>query len=837
MTIDLSISSKSTVEKRVVANTGLLLGTKILSVFLGLGSLWLAAKFLTPAELGVIFFLHAYMLFFSEVMTFNPWQSIIRFGTDDIKDNDANALALLLNFSLKIDFFSALIAFALSLAVFQLFILIGHKFPLSLLGDELYDLEKLGGLAALYCLLIPLRQRGTSIGVFRLFDKFNILAVQGLVMPAIRLIGAVVAAKTGAGFYGFLLAWFIASLAAYLFFPLMVFIELKGRNLVGPTLRAKASLRSPRKGLWAFMVKSKIDAILDAAHIHLPVLLVMGVFGSTWVAVYRIAEEAAKLLSEGFKLLDQVIYPELARMVSLGESAKIGKLVVRAAAFLLTFGLVVSTIVHFAGPSMLKAIFSEAYMEAAPLASLLLFAAAFTGITAPLYPVLYAADRPERAIYTRGSGVIIYILSFFFFAALIGRMAPGIAAILGNLMAVIIAVYLTKRTLKRAVRREQEASMPQSEAAAPTPTSRLKLIGQSEAKLWGLSLADWQARAFKKAGIVTGNAPRAVSIGIEWVLSSAVAKAFAARPNTALIVDGKIIGVHAEDTSKAEDYIGCSAADVADTGLVPVTVNDLDDGYNKALRKTEPPYALNISQTPPAAIMKRQYASSYKGITDFVTKWFWPIPAFYFTRLCAAMRLTPNMVTTVSFIFMLIALYYFWQGQWALGFITGWFMTFLDTVDGKLARTTMTYSWWGNIYDHGIDLIHPPFWYAAWFVGLGGQLFVGNSLDDPLFFALIAILVGYVVDRLVEGIFLWQHGFHIHVWTKINSAMRFVIARRNPNMFIFMIAIMLMPWLPKAGEWGFVLVAIWTWICIFFNVMTVLLGTFAKAPLKSWMNS
>ena len=132
--------------------------------------------------------------------------------------------------------------------------------------------------------------------------------------------------------------------------------------------------------------------------------------------------------------------------------------------------------------------------------------------------------------------------------------------------------------------------------------------------------------------------------------------------------------------------------------------------------------------------------------------------------------------------------------------------------------------------------MHPPFWYAAWFVGLGGQLFVGNGLEDPLFFALCAILVGYVVDRLVEGVFLYQHGFHIHVWTRLNSAMRFIIARRNPNMFIFMVAIMLTPWLPKAGEWGFIFIAIWTWLCIAFNVITVLIGMSAKAPLKSWMN-
>ena len=42
----------------------------------------------------------------------------------------------------------------------------------------------------------------------------------------------------------------------------------------------------------------------------------------------------------------------------------------------------------------------------------------------------------------------------------------------------------------------------------------------------------------------------------------------------------------------------------------------------------------------------------------------------------------------------------------------------LDTVDGKLARCTITSSKIGEAIDHGIDLVHPPFWWWAWGVGL-----------------------------------------------------------------------------------------------------------------------
>lgn len=366
---------------------------------------------------------------------------------------------------------------------------------------------------------------------------------------------------------------------------------------------------------------------------------------------------------------------------------------------------------------------------------------------------------------------------------------------------------------------------------------KLNLIGESSAKIWGLSIQEWQERAFKKAGASQDkNTAQQVHMAVEWVLSSALMKAFVTGGKMALISGDKIIGINGVSEDVAKSLIGEKVSKLEGTDIRPAYPNDLDDGYNKALRKNEPPYALNIDEASIVDIQRRQFASSYKGITDFVTKWFWPLPAFYVTRACAALRLTPNMVTTASLICTLAAMYYFWQGQWFLGFLTGWLMTFLDTVDGKLARTTMTYSWWGNIYDHGIDLVHPPFWYFAWFVGLGGIFQWTEIFSNPLTLGISSICFAYVLDRFIEGVFMRQHGFHIHVWTKANSALRFFIARRNPNMFIFMIAIALTPIWPKAGHWGLYLVAIWVWICISCNFVSLIAGMLAPRPLKSWMD-
>jgi len=368
----------------------------------------------------------------------------------------------------------------------------------------------------------------------------------------------------------------------------------------------------------------------------------------------------------------------------------------------------------------------------------------------------------------------------------------------------------------------------------------VRFIGNPQSKLWGLGLMEWQARAFKKFGMPQAQSDEAAShiFDAHYVLSNNLLKAFVNSEATALVQDGIIIGVSGGSAA----LIGQSADSLKtnmEEGTSPLRAarpEDLVSSYDKALRKSEQPYALDSRKVAVEKIMKEQFAGSYKGITDFVTKFIWPLPAFYVTRLCANLRLTPNMVTTIGLFLMFVALYYFWQGQWALGFITGWLMTFLDTVDGKLARTTMTFSAWGNIYDHGIDLIHPPFWYWAWFIGLGGVFAWPNFTADPMSFALIAILAGYVVDRIIEGIFIAQHGFHIHVWRPINSALRFIIARRNPNMFIFMSGIMLMGIWPQAGRWGFYTVAIWTWLCIAFNIGVVIIGSFKRGKIQSWMD-
>ncbi|MEM1087633.1 MAG: CDP-alcohol phosphatidyltransferase family protein, partial [Pseudomonadota bacterium] len=260
-------------------------------------------------------------------------------------------------------------------------------------------------------------------------------------------------------------------------------------------------------------------------------------------------------------------------------------------------------------------------------------------------------------------------------------------------------------------------------------TPSVRLVGELPVKLWGLSLDQWQRRTWKKLGASEVSPEGRFCIGSDWVLSPALAKKLLTTPGAVLIVkdDGldqeRIAAVHTsgvtfDDSASLVNTLNPDWDTLKKTGFMPGYMEDFVGDYDKALRKREAPYALSLFQATPAQIERRLFKGSYKGVTDLVTKYVWPEPALHVTRLCATLRLTPNMVTTASLVLVCLAFYYFWTGAWVPGIIAGWAMTFLDTVDGKLARTTMTYSAWGNIYDHGIDLIHPPFWYWAIYMGL-----------------------------------------------------------------------------------------------------------------------
>lgn len=446
--MDLSVVCTRTVGNRIASNAGLLFGAKALGAVLGVITLIVTAQALdSQAEFGIIIFLHAYMIFFAEMMTFQPWQSIIRFGSDDAEAEDGESFARLVKFGAILDAVAVCLSYIAAIALFGVFVAIMKAYPDLWAGNEQVDPSKLFGLVVAYCSVVLFQQTGMSTGVLRLFDKFTGLAAAWLVMPSVRLIGVLIAAHQGWGMIGFIAVWYIGALVRNFVVIGLGLTELAKRGILTPAIKAKVNFLRPRDGLWAFSTKAYLDSSLAAGFSHLPVLLVMVVFGPVFVAVYKIAEEIAKLLSEGVKLLDQVIYPELARIVAAGKGGQILRLVTKASAVSLAAGVVLSCLAYFFAPPLVDRFLGEGYEMVPSLAVLLVFGAAIFAAVAPLYPVFYAVGKPERAIYARAAGITAYIASFIILTNWLGEIGTGWAWIVGYSVALVVVIILVWKTL------------------------------------------------------------------------------------------------------------------------------------------------------------------------------------------------------------------------------------------------------------------------------------------------------------------------------------------------------------------------------------------------------
>lgn len=450
---DLSLKSNLDLRGRMLSNTGLLGGSRLLAALMGVATLIITARVLSNnVAFGILLFVHAYMLFFAEIVSFQIWQALIRFGSDELKSKNALRLGALIKTGLVIDFIAAFVAFGLAISLFGVFLwvqsLIGYDTAVS--GPDSIDPKTLKTMIIAYCSVILFRQTNVAVGIFRLFDRFSVLAMRALVMPGIRLIGVLIASTQGWGLREFLMIWFAASLAGYLVLQIFAIRELAGRRLWPAIRRAKLCNTAEFPQLYPFLIKTNIDSTLNSVKLNFPTLAVMLVFGPVLFAVYKIAEEISRLLSRGIALFDQVLFPELSRMAADLDLRMLSKTTARAALGIGAVGFLIAAIVLIFGVELVKTAFNDSFENAPRLAVLLLVSTSLVGIATPFYSAFYVLMRPGAAIWVRVIGTLSFIILFFALADRFGLFSIGWAAIIGAAIEVVLVIVLTSWLIKKA---------------------------------------------------------------------------------------------------------------------------------------------------------------------------------------------------------------------------------------------------------------------------------------------------------------------------------------------------------------------------------------------------
>lgn len=361
----------------------------------------------------------------------------------------------------------------------------------------------------------------------------------------------------------------------------------------------------------------------------------------------------------------------------------------------------------------------------------------------------------------------------------------------------------------------------------PTTLPALALIGDNSTLLWGMTNAERLRRMARAEGLPdTPPASGArLFVNLDYVFDPVWLRHIVTLPGTVVMDGDALVMAHLTGGLGPDDIAAHRGA------LTIIDYRDKPQIYNRQLRKLDTPFIQRLTPETRREIERKSYFGAYKGVTDALTKYLWPELALWLTRIAASIGMTPNMVTAIGAALCVYATYLFAHGQYWTGMLAAFIFMVLDTVDGKLARCTITSSKWGNVADHGVDLIHPPFWWYFWGVGLGAW---GLALSDQTFLlVMIALVAGYVLQRVIEGMFIKDFGMDVHVWRRFDSQFRLITARRNPN-----IAILFFATLAGRPDIGLIAVAWWTVISLVVHAVQLVQAyaqRCAGRPIVSWM--
>ncbi len=354
-------------------------------------------------------------------------------------------------------------------------------------------------------------------------------------------------------------------------------------------------------------------------------------------------------------------------------------------------------------------------------------------------------------------------------------------------------------------------------------------VGANATRLWGLS-AGQRLRRIAAAQQLEVRADGELLVNLGFAFDPSWLKLAAEKPG--LVVTRGGIPVLANAGPDGADIRGAMERGLpCPAGGEMLAWEEAGDVGNDELRKKERPFMDRLAPETVRGLERASYFGAYKGVTDILTKYLWPEWALVLTRWAAGIGMSPNQVSMIGAALCLLATWLFHEGRYWPGLAAGLAFMVLDTVDGKLARCTITSSKIGGAIDHGIDLVHPPFWWWAWGVGLYAW---GRPLDEHVFWWTLAVIVGgYVVQRLIEGAFIARFKMHIHVWRRFDSRFRLITARRNPNMVILLASLIV-----GRPDCGLLAVAAWTLLSLAVHIVQLAQAMAARKagrPVVSWL--
>lgn len=406
---------KDRIGSRIARNVGWLAGARGFTGLLSIFYLAFASRALGPRDFGTFALVLTYGQLVANLVQFQSWKGVIRFGAIHLRKERPARLARLFGFTATLD--------AFGIVVGSIVAAVG----VPLVSNILHWSADQQVLASIFAVALLFGTGGTPSGILRLFGRFDLLAFTEGIGPTIRLFGAMAAWLTDSGIAVFLAIWAGAAIAQSVGQWLATLILHQTKLTFG--IRAFRIAIGENHRLWRFMILTNVSSSMSLFWMQLGTLAVGAVAGPVQAGGFRMAHRLSKGIANPIELVTRALYPEFARLVADNNFRILGRLLIRITCVASALAAVTVGIVAVGGKWILGSIAGPQFEFAYLFLTLLSVSTAIDLASFALEPYHIAQGRAGRILRIRLIGAVAYLGILALLLPRIGARGAAIAAI------------------------------------------------------------------------------------------------------------------------------------------------------------------------------------------------------------------------------------------------------------------------------------------------------------------------------------------------------------------------------------------------------------------------
>jgi O-antigen/teichoic acid export membrane protein len=421
--------------RTALKNAGLLSGGQLMAGLMQLATFALAARGLGLADFGLFSMLLAQVQIIVELASFKFNQAVISYGVSHFQRNDMQAFQSLIKIGLLIDVAAAVLAMIVTIIAAPL---VGAAIGWD--ADLIFN-------AQLVSLLAFANLNATPKGMLRLFGRFDLLSLLAMVTPAGRLIGVGAANALGASFTIYLIVWLIAGWLGAAVAQWLGFREAYRHGSLAGMNWSLRDLGRQNEGIWRFSFAANLHSSMAIIPGHLATFLVGAVLGPSAAGLFKIAREVGSGIAKPVDLINQSVYPDIARLVQTGAWRRLRQTVVSAGAVAAGMSGLVTVLIFIVGQALLALIFGPEYTGAQTLLLMMSLATTIMVMTFAVEPMMYALGQPSRPLITSIAATLLFALVLWWRLPMDGLIGAGWAYLAMSLTTVVISAFWAAQSM------------------------------------------------------------------------------------------------------------------------------------------------------------------------------------------------------------------------------------------------------------------------------------------------------------------------------------------------------------------------------------------------------